>query len=406
MIVRKLTTWQEWLEADRITSIAFMHKFDYEKAKKKYMDQAEGKQERTEEAWAGFTEEGVMTSSAVVYHHRQILDGHTVNCGEINMVGTLPEAREGGNINKMMKTIFTDLIERGFVFSYLHPFSFSFYRQFGFELCSSPMRQVVPVNELKNYSCKYKVKMVTSQGDLEEIRELYKSFIQDKNLAFVRPDRDWVLHENGEFGPSDFFSSNSKYSYMFYDELGKIRGYLKFNFEPSKESFTIGTLNVRDIVYDSPDALHHIFGFIYKMRAKCEHLSIHLPDGIDLALLVPNSDKVVRTLSSHSMLRILDVKKALRLMRHPEDQGSYVLQVRDDFLEENSGCYKVNYAYGKVERVEVLAHAEADLTVTEQTLTQMVIGLINLDTATYRLGTKLHSNHETLAKVFVKKCIL
>lgn len=35
MITRKLTSWQEWLEAERINSISFLHTFDKEKVTKK-----------------------------------------------------------------------------------------------------------------------------------------------------------------------------------------------------------------------------------------------------------------------------------------------------------------------------------------------------------------------------------
>ncbi len=75
-----------------------------------------------------FSEDGILTSSRRVYYHKQIFDGNTVGCVELDMVCSLPESREHGNI---VRSVFDELIEKGFLFSFLHPFSTSYYRQFG-----------------------------------------------------------------------------------------------------------------------------------------------------------------------------------------------------------------------------------------------------------------------------------
>ncbi|MGN6711186.1 GNAT family N-acetyltransferase [Anaerocolumna jejuensis] len=406
MIIRKLTSWQEWLEAERINSISFLHTFEKEKAKKKYKEQAEGKQPRTEEAWGSFYEDGTMASSLKVYHHRQIFDGQEIDCGEIDMVSSLPEARESGNIRNIIQAVFADLIDKDFVFSFLHPFSFIYYRQFGYELCSSPMSQKLPVAELKNFPRDYKVKMVEKDEDVKIIRSLYEQFIQDKNLGIVRPEGDWHLREDGDFGSIDFFSfGKTKYGYIFFDDKNRARGYIKFSFEPSKENFIIGSMNISEMVYDSPDAFQNIMGFIYKMRAKCEMLSLELPEEIDMATLIPNGDKVDRRRFSQSMARILNIRKALEFMRHPEDSGIYTLEVIDDFLPQNTGFYSVSYNGGKVQTVTFASDGKADITVNVQTLCQMVLGLLDLNMASYRLDVKIHSNKKTLAAVFTHKKI-
>jgi predicted acetyltransferase len=402
MNLRKLTTWQEWVEANKISSIAFLHPFDREKTEQRFKDEAEGKAPRTEDAWGVFDENGMMLSSMLVYHHHQMFDGHATDCGEINMVSSLPEARVGGNIRALIKAIFAELIEQDFVFSTLHPFSFAFYRKFGYEMCYSPLQQEFPVTELSGYTCTYQVKMVETDDDMAVMRKLFEAFIQNKNLGLIRPDRDWTLtQENGRGdGP---FGRRNYYRYLFSDNAGVPRGYLVFSYQSSKEHFMVGTLTVNDISYDSPETFKNILGFIYRLRANCVNISVRLPSDIDMSTIVPNCDKVTRSLSTFHMARVLNVKKALELMKHPEGTGSYSIKVTDTFLPANDGVFRVSYADGKAVSVEYVKDGSADLSVGVNVLCQMLIGLIDLSMAVYTPDTELFGNSATLSKVFVKK---
>jgi predicted acetyltransferase len=124
-----------------------------------------------------------------------------------------------------------------------------------------------------------------------------------------------------------------------------------------------------------------------------------------MATLIPNGDKVERKYSSHGMARILNVQKALELMRHPEASGSYTLEVTDDFLPQNTGFYTVSYAAGKAHSVVQTAQGKADITVTIQTLCQMILGLVDLNMASYRCDVKIYSNQQVLSAVFIRKNI-
>ena len=101
------------------------------------------------------------------------------------------------------------------------------------------------------------------------------------------------------------------------------------------------------------------------------------------------------------MFRVVDVPQALRLMRHPEAPGRYVIGVKDAFLPENTGVYAVRFGQGKAE-VE-RADAPADLVVDVTTLAQLTLGFAPLDTLRMRPDVEVRGNEETLRAVFVKK---
>ncbi|MBQ1839967.1 MAG: sterol carrier protein domain-containing protein, partial [Atopobiaceae bacterium] len=96
------------------------------------------------------------------------------------------------------------------------------------------------------------------------------------------------------------------------------------------------------------------------------------------------------------------VPGVLQKMPHPASSGTYVVEVDDAFMPENSGCYRVMFGAGKAIAVET-TDREPDLSVTEETLCQLVVGRIDLNDARYRAGTVIHGNDENLAQVFVRR---
>ena len=392
-------------ESDRITSTAFLHKWDEKKAEEEYKAQAEGTKPRTELAWGLFNESGKMASTIVTMQNRMILDGSEVNVADVHMEASLPEERGSGNIRSLMYAVLEDFRKRGDVFVVLHPFSFAFYRKFGFELASKSLEQKVPIDQFAGFRCDYSVKQVQSDEDTAILRQLYASFILDKNFAELREDKDWKYRGNGEFGePNWWHGDRQSYTYIFTDSSGKPRAYLKFRFKEDPNVFMEGSMEVDEFVYDSPETFRNVLGFIYGMRAKVNSVSMELWDSIDLSTLIPECDKAERKLGGHQMGRVLDAEKVLRLMSYPADSGSCSIHIEDDFLPENTGTYAVKYENGKAILVEK-TDAAADLEVTEQTFCQLVLGIITPGEAVYREGTKINSNQEILERFFVRKTV-
>lgn len=405
MEIRKLGTWQEWLESDRITSTAFLHKWDEKKAEEECKAQANGEKPRNELAWGLFGGNGDMCSTIVTMRGKMIFDGSVVDVGDVHMVGSLPEARGNGNIRELMRAVLEDFKNRGDLFAVLHPFSFAFYRKFGFELVSKTLEQKAPIDQFAEFRCDYAVKQMRSDEDTAVLRKLYEAFIMDKNLAELREEKDWKYRGNGEFGePNWWHGDRQSYTYIFTGSDGKPHAYFKFRFIEDPQEHMVGTLEADDFVYDSPEAFRNVLGFIYGMRAKVNNVRLELLDTIDLSTLLPECDKVQRKLGGHLMGRVLDPEKVLALMKHPEDSGSYTVHIEDSFLTENTGTYAVSYKNGRAVSVEK-TNAAADFEISNQTFCQLALGIISPAEAEYRDGTKINSNGKVLEQVFVKKIV-
>ena len=152
-MIRKLDTWQEWMESDRIIGTAFLHGWDEKKSEERFKAEASGEKSRTETAWGAFDDTGRMTSTIVTCPRRLTFDGAAVNCDEVHMVGSLPEARGGGSIRALMQEVLKDFKAKGDPISVLMPFSFAFYRKFGFELIGSYLKQKIEIGQFAPFHC-------------------------------------------------------------------------------------------------------------------------------------------------------------------------------------------------------------------------------------------------------------
>ena len=102
------------------------------------------------------------------------------------------------------------------------------------------------------------------------------------------------------------------------------------------------------------------------------------------------------------MFRVVDVERALALMRHPQGCGRYVLKTADAFLPENDGTYAVEYENGAAVLVQHTEEAP-DLEVDVTTLAQLMMGYADLKTLAMRKDVTIHGNRETLSAVFTRK---
>ncbi len=404
-MVRKLEKMDELLESGRIVATAFLHDWNEKEAKEKLESQLKGEMPRVEEAWGLFNEAGKMTGSIITMPKKHIFNGHAVSVGDIHMVASLPEERGNGNVTAMLREVLLDFKKKGYAYATLIPFSFAFYRRYGFDLAQRNMKQRAAIEQLRNFRCDMNVRMLELEDEVAIIRKLYDAFIQDKNLAVVKNEDDWIYRGNGEYGKPDWRNGNKhQYTYIFRDECSNDRGYMKFIFRTGEKGPFIGEMDVQEIIYDNPKVFCQMLGFIYGMRAKLTHVNFDLLEEIDLALLLPECDDVERRLEGHFMARVLDVEKILSLMQYPVCEGKFSIRVIDDYLTENTGSYYVKFANGKAVSIE-RGDSETDMTVTVDTFMQLAIGRCDLYAALFRKGTSVAANRDILERIFIRRAI-
>lgn len=402
MEVRKLTDPSDWLESERVIQTAFLHPWDEAEAQRQTKAQAEGTAPRPEESWGLFDADGTMVTSISTLRHRLSFGGQTIGAGEIHMVGSLPEHRGGGGVRTLMGEILHDFRRRGDALAVLIPFSCSFYRKFGFEMATHVRCQRVAIQQLAGFSCDLRVTRVWKEDDLEPVRTLWDAFAATHDLAELRDDSAWTWLGNGDYGAPDFLHpERQRYTYVLWDTDNKPCAYLRFSFFHEPDMPFVGELAVSELVWNSPASLRASLGFLYRMRAKVSHVNLETAD-VELATLLPESDRVEQRIDSHVMARLLDVEQMLRLMPQPYGEGSYVLEVKDTFLPEVGGRWQAAYADGRATAVK-RTDLSPDLVADETTACQLVLGRIGLADALYRPDVRVNGNAETLGRAFVRR---
>ncbi len=402
--IRKLDTAQEQLDANRLAATAFLHPWDEEKEARLCKEQEAGKEIRTEESWGCFHESGKMMACIITEPKQLTFDGRVVAAGEMQSVVSLPEFRKSGNVRSLMHTVLQEFKRRGDLFAMLTPFSFAFYRKYGFELISKNLEQRAGIEQFSVFSWDCQVRRADCAEDISIMKKLYEDFAASKNMVELKKEQDWEYQGNGEFGKRDWLNGDKQqYTYIF-SNRDEPNAYLKFFFLPGPGGPFIGTMKVTELVYDSPQAFRNVLGFIYGMRAKLTDVCLSPMDGIDLGLLVPECDKVERKFEGHRMARVLDAEKVLLIKEYPQGRGRLSVHIEDAFMPENTGTYHIEYREGKALSV-VKTEDQADLEVTEATFCQLVTGFCDVSEAAYRDSTKINGNRTILEQVFCKKIV-
>lgn len=301
-----------------------------------------------------------------------------------------------------MRAVLEDFRNRGDVFAILIPFSFSFYRKFGFELGTRTVRYRIPVEQLEGLPCDYAVTKVEDEQDVAPLRAFHEDVARNRNMCLRPEEADWRWRGNGMFGEPDFLHPDqTSHTYVLWDnEIPAASVTFSFTHAPGNPFF--GEADVSDLTRRNSAALMGALGFLHRLRAKVGFVNVELPAVLDLATVLPEPDKVPCSLGGHVMARVLNVPEALRAMPHPEGPGSYVLAVQDALIPQNDGPLQVTFEAGEV-RVSKVPDTTPDLELSEAALAQLISGVTGLKTSQLRKDVHVDKNHQTLVRVFTRR---
>ena len=386
MEVRRLTP-EERFEANLISTVAFhMRMEDPEKAEEESLKD-------TKEDWGAFSEDGRMMARIINHRFSVWLDGQLVPCGGIGAVSTLPEYRNTGAIRAIFEQLLPGAYRNGEILSALYPFSHAFYRKFGYETVRWKNEYEFEPAVLSGYRFDGTAELWKPGDPVTGYTELYNRFAAAYNLAARRDDAMMLRdHIKGEY------YKDRKFCYMLREE-GKPVAYLIFQdirHDPA------AILSVEDLAWEGREGLYAILGFLARFTADYGTVRLFLPASLELLSVVrsPRAYDIRQTASQSYMVRAVNVRKLLEVMKKPDD-CRFVIRVEDDMqIPENNGTWAVSGSSAEP------TDETPDLTVSVQALGQMAAGCVSLSEALYRPDVTVSGNQEVLEKVFVRKPVL
>jgi predicted acetyltransferase len=264
--------------------------------------------------------------------------------GGIGQVATLAEERNKGYASALMRDTLRELRRRGLCTSALFPFSFSYYRKFGYELGGNHCQFWSRPANIPAFRERQHCRAANGDGDLALIGQLYERHSRVRSCAVVRtPDR-WAKLLNG----------NGK-SAVLYDQ-GNARGYLIYSDEIDYHGARV--LRVQELVSTDPESARGLVGYLAGFEGDSVEWSTTAADlaGVGLLSTVaplregykPRGIATVRPMFQFRVVDVLDAVKA----RSPDWkwlEGELSLVVRDEINAENGTPVAIGCKDGTVQ---------------------------------------------------------
>ena len=377
---------EEHFEANLISTVAFHMKMeDPEKNREESL-------KSQDEDWGAFSEDGKVMARIINNHYETRLDGQRIRNGGIGAVSTLPEYRNTGAVKAIFEKLIPEAYRNGEIISTLYPFNHAFYRKFGYETVRWRDHYEFTPAVLSGYRFSGDAELWKPGDPVSEYTALYNRFADSFNLAMVRDDKMMTDIIKGEY------YKDRKFCYLL-KENGKTVAYLIFQ---DVRNDPAAILTVKDLAWDGKAGFYAILGFLARFTADYGTIRLFLPSCLQLLSVIqtPRAYDIQQTASQSYMIRAMNVKRILEIIKKPDD-SQFVIRVEGDAqIPENNGTWKV--CGNSVEQTE----ETPDLTVSIQAFGQMAVGAVSLAEAMYRPDVTVSGNEAVLEKVFVRKPIL
>ena len=349
------------------------------------------------------TEAGDYMSGGTLSFRPLHFAGKELLCGAIGGIGTEPEYRRGGLVREMIAEMAAECDRRAIPLTVLHPFSFAYYRAFGFERVADHRVLTFPITALSFVPRHPDLIRCTGDTHNAELAEVYNTFAaRGRHLMFCR-------------GPRHFPTSDPKKKvYLSRDGEGRPDGYIILELENyfSVNRMVSVDLHIHELIALTDEAMDRLFGFIRMFEGEMETVKL------ENIAMIPEVELRLRhymhtgiTLIPDIMARINDVGLFFASIPYPAEAGSFTIKTAEPPRspwsgEKTDGVWRVNYENGTatVERLPD-STSDYDFAADIPALTQLVFGYdaYGPDYARHTPGTLWRTNAPDFFRAFPRR---
>ncbi|HLV81992.1 MAG TPA: GNAT family N-acetyltransferase, partial [Chthonomonadaceae bacterium] len=272
-------------------------------------------------------------------------------------VACLPASRGRGYAGAGLKYALERMREAGQILSALFPFSWDYYRRFGWEWVGAYPRYSAPARIFKPDPGTENVRAATPQ-DRPKVEDVYRQFAGRYRGMISRTERDWnhILNDS----PKNF-----TYTYL-YEQAGQVEGYLTYRGGKEEET------HIREFLCLTPHAQRALLGLLRRHEMQVEKFTWSAAPDDGLWAQGYHWDIETR-LGPVTQGRVVDVPAALQAWKPSASvQGRLTLGVQDECAPWNTGTWQVAFSGGQVEVRP--ASSEPQVSLDIQALSQAYFG--------------------------------
>ena len=352
--------------------------------------------------FSAVTPEGTTLSGGSLSFRTVHFAGQEIPCGLVGGVGTDPEYRRGGLVREIFSEMAKACNDRAIPLTILHPFSFAYYRKFGFERVADHRVLEFPITAL-DFVPRYP-DLVRCQGDTygEELAAVYNTFAAEGRHLLPKRSRHHFPTHDGK-----------KKVYLSLDSEGRPDGYIILEIENyfSVNRMVSVNLHVHELVFLTPGALTKLFGFIRMFEGEMETVKLHntaMAPEIELCLRHYMHTGI--TVIPDIMARINDVKAFFEAVPYPAESGNFTFKAKEPAIspwsgDRTNGTWRVDYKDGKATVTRLEDSTDYDFAADIPALTQLVFGYesYGYGTARYTANTEWHTEAPDFFRAFPRR---
>lgn len=231
-----------------------------------------------------------LAAQAAVLKLQTYIGGKVFDMGGVAGVATWPEFRRQGLVAQLLIQSLIEMKENGQTVSFLHPFSFSFYRKFGWETYTEHKTYTIKTDMLPARIA-YEGRFERITGNYGLLNDVYQAYASQFNGSLVRDDFWWKYRINRR---------KPGQTALYYDKSGAAQGYVIYEVKNSR-------LTVHEFVHLNEPARAAIWSFLAQHDSMIEELTIKMPSNDRLPYLLSNP-RIKQEITPYFMARIVDAE--------------------------------------------------------------------------------------------------
>lgn len=283
---------------------------------------------------------GRVTAGLGLMGFGQFFGGRSVSSMGITAVAVAPPDRGRGVGAEMMRRVLVEVAADGYALSVLYPSTWTLYRAAGYEPAGHTISYRFDLNNLGVRDTSGALRPV-ALADAEALNTLHAARARGGAGNVDRTPREWrrLFREFEE----------RVYAYgVSAEEGGPLEGYVILN-QSSPPGRGIFEMKLRDFVAATPAAARRLLGFFGHHSTMATHVCYEAGPAPAPMMLAREGFAEV-TGWSRWMVRVLDAPKAIAQRGFAAGlQVEASVELQDDLLEHNRGCFTLHVADGRGE---------------------------------------------------------
>lgn len=302
---------------------------------------------------------GRLLAALRVWPFLAYFQGRPIPMGGVASVASWPEVRRQGLVGRLIRESLELMRSEGQAVSALYPFSYPFYRRYGWELGFTQTVYEIPLSELDPFRRPPGGRFrPAGPDDLPALDALYRRFVRRWNGPLLRETSWWhqrVLDHSSPPAPG----IGPRRTVLWEDEH-RIRAYVVYGFQapnPQSPGAEHRILRVYDWAVEDGGAFRALLSFLVQHDSMAASLSMPAPSDWDFLPLLVNPRVQVRKVAG-AMIRIIDMDRFLQQVVTPREgpassePGSLPeavqLEVEDELAPWNQGRWLLPLGPGAV----------------------------------------------------------